>query len=1011
MLTKLKIPLIISSTILSLLAIIYLIAFSHQNFRERLLLNTLIVLVLIFSYLVLYRNYKDIFEARLKADYWEEKARQEEELRCVQNHLETILNNSLDLICSVKRDGTFSYINPQLEKMTGYSQEQIRGKKFADIVQEHQKPLIIKKWKEIDDTSLSKVYETQIIKADGSFMYCLVSHSYLKEYDEFLLSIKDISERKRLQERIATINELSRKLITLLDEKQIIQAFLEITQRVLNFEFCDFLMVDEENRQLIVTDSLDRSPDILGKRIPLNGNKGITVAVAQSGEAINVPDVCKDSRHIPARFREGSELCVPVKIKDKIIGVINAEKKETNGFSVNDHLLLTELASQAALAIENTSLNKSILESEQKYRSVVDNIGIGISMISPDLEILSLNNQMKKWFPDIDISRKPHCYHSLNHSPLESICPKCPTYQTLKDGFIHESATEMRKGDQDIDYRIVSYPIKINDGEIIAAIEMVEDITERKRAEKELIEARKAALLASRTKSEFLASMSHEIRTPMNAIIGMADLLWETSLSSEQQQYVKVFKSAGENLLEIINDILDISKAETGHIELENIDFDLNEQIEKTIETFAVRAHEKDLELSYHIMPDVPIFLTGDPIRLRQVLSNLIGNAIKFTEKGEVTLAIKKNETPGCLLFSVSDTGMGIPKEKVNIIFDSFTQADSSTTRTHGGTGLGLAICKRLVELMEGHIWVESQVNGGSTFHFEVYFGIQTEPRVKKLLPEFDLKDLRTLVVDDNATNRLILKEHLSTYGASVQEVENGMQAISELKEAKKSGHPFKLVLMDSLMPGMGGFEAVKHIKEDPNLDNLTIMMLTSTTRKGDAKKCQDLDIASYMVKPIKKSELLDAIRSALGKAMRNAKQQRDTFSETPGDQRPLKILFVEDSQDNRFLIQAFLKKTPYRLSIAENGQIALEKFQSDHFNIVLMDMQMPVMDGFTATRKIRELEIERGLIPTPIIALTAYALQEEVQKSLDAGCTLHLSKPIKKEKLLETIVKYSRSN
>lgn len=542
-------------------------------------------------------------------------------------------------------------------------------------------------------------------------------------------------------------------------------------------------------------------------------------------------------------------------------------------------------------------------------------------------------------------------------------------------------------------------------------VNLKKQITERKRIEEELREARQAALQASRTKSEFLASMSHEIRTPMNAILGMADLLAETDLKHEQQRYVQVFRSAGENLLNIINDILDISKIETGRIELEKIDFDLNELLDKTGETLAIRAHAKDLELSYHIMPDVPTALVGDPIHLRQIIVNLIGNAIKFTEKGEVVMQVEKyngKRKPGALLFSVSDTGIGIPQEKIEIIFESFTQADSSTTRKYGGTGLGLAIARRLVELMKGEVWAESSVGKGSTFYFTAQFGIQTKTKKGKPLSTANIKGIKILVVDDNATNRLILNEVLTSWDALVTEVESGEQALAELRRAKKSGDHYTLVLLDSRMPSMAGFEVAEQIKKDPELATTTIMMLTSTRRKGDISKCEELDIAGYLVKPIKKSDLLDAIKTALGKTKITLKKPKEAPVCVPKDQRKLNILLVEDTQDNRFLMQAYLEKTPYNLDMAENGKVAVEKFKSNKYELILMDMQMPVMDGYTATRIIRALEKERGLKTTPVIALTAYALKEEIQKSFDAGCTAHLIKPIKKLKLLEAILKYT---
>ncbi|MBW2650002.1 MAG: response regulator [Deltaproteobacteria bacterium] len=560
----------------------------------------------------------------------------------------------------------------------------------------------------------------------------------------------------------------------------------------------------------------------------------------------------------------------------------------------------------------------------------------------------------------------------------------------------------------------------MEDGEITGFQVVARNITERRRVGKELQKAKDEAESANLAKTEFLASMSHEIRTPMNAIIGMADLLLETSLDPEQQQYVQTFQSAGENLLNIINSILDISKVEAGHIILETIDFSLDDTIESIGEVMAVRAHEKGLELAYHVMPDAPTELLGDPVRLRQILINLVGNAIKFTEKGEIFVQVKKQvsevenqmseDGKVELLFSVTDTGIGISPEKIDTIFDIFTQADSSTTRKYGGTGLGLAISKQLVKLMGGHIQVESKPGQGSTFSFTARFAIGSVPKdLTERLP-VDLKGLKVLVVDDNETNRMILNKTLSGWGALVTEAEDGKRGLAEFKRATEAAVPFHLALIDGRMPGMDGFELAKLIKEEMNLvDSTAIMMLTSDDRKGDLDRCKKLGISTYLVKPVKKTYLLDAIAAVLGrKTVPAIGMVPDVKPVDFSEVRPVNILLVEDSEDNRLLIQAYFKRTSDHIDIAENGEIAVEKFKSGKYDIVLMDIQMPVMDGYTATGEIRKWEKENGRKETPIIALTAHAMAEDAKKSLDAGCTDHLTKPIKKATIMETIQKYA---
>jgi len=543
----------------------------------------------------------------------------------------------------------------------------------------------------------------------------------------------------------------------------------------------------------------------------------------------------------------------------------------------------------------------------------------------------------------------------------------------------------------------------------------------RRQGDEDLKKARDQALQASHAKSEFLAVMSHEIRTPMNAIVGMADLLSEARLSKEQMEYIKILQRAGDTLLTLINDILDLSKVEAGHTELEEAPFDLRDFIERTTEFMAVRAHQKGIELTSRVGPNIAPFFVGDVNRLRQILVNLIGNAIKFTEKGEVVVQVKKADGIAVhagrakLHFSVSDTGIGIHPDKQQLIFSPFVQADSSTTRKFGGTGLGLSISKKLVDLMKGTLQVESAEGLGATFFFELDLetaGDASLPSNENLvcqLPRNGLRNIRVLVVDDNSTNRLILREILTSEGMCVTEAEGGREALIELERSAARGQQYQLLLLDCRMPLMDGFTLAEKIKTNASYNALMIMMLTSDHRNGDIARAGDLGLESYLIKPIKKTQLLGTIEKVL--------RQQPAVEEVPRPQpaaeappsEGLRILLVDDSEDNRTLILAYLKKTPHKVDTAENGQIAFDKVTGGGtpYDLVFMDVHMPVMDGYTTARAIRKWEKERGLSAVkavPIIALTANALKEDAQKSLNAGCSGHLTKPIKKAELLAVL-------
>ncbi len=612
------------------------------------------------------------------------------------------------------------------------------------------------------------------------------------------------------------------------------------------------------------------------------------------------------------------------------------------------------------------------------------------------------------------------------------------TQQIAKGDFNHEVDF---MGDFSAAFNSMTQQLKDSFAETQAANEALEnrvnELDDARRAMlnmmKDLDEARSEAEDATKAKSEFLANMSHEIRTPMNAIMGMAHLAMKTDLTAKQYDYLKKVDISAKSLLGIINDILDFSKIEAGKMDMESVDFQLEDTLDNISTLVGIKTQEKGLELLFKTDPAVPRALVGDPLRLGQILINLSNNAVKFTDTGEIVVAtelVKKDKAQVTLKFSVHDTGIGMTAEQAAKLFQPFAQADSSTTRKYGGTGLGLTISKRLAEMMGGEIWVESQPGQGSTFSFTANFGLGKERAKKRFKPASELRGMKVLVVDDNATSRSILQEMLESFSFEVSLASSGEEGITELEAASKD-KPFELVIMDWKMPGMDGIEASKRIKDHKGLSKIPpIILVTAYGREEVMQQAEQVGLEGFLLKPVNPSMLFDAIMQAFGEAVPETSriaQRHEQEAEALKHIQGARVLLVEDNEINQQVAKEILEGAGLIVTLANNGQEAVNAVKESNYDAVLMDVQMPVMDGYTATRKIREWEVgmrnaECGMgnkigedsdlkseinTVVPIIAMTAHAMAGDEDKSLQAGMNGHVTKPIDPDQLFATLQKW----
>ncbi|PLX66702.1 MAG: hypothetical protein C0602_11600 [Denitrovibrio sp.] len=964
-----------------------------------------------------------------------------------EERFQSLMESAPDAFVVVNHEGEIILVNNQAIQLFGYEREGMLGQKIELLVPDEIKEGHPDKRngyiKDSRTRPMGESFDLRGRRHDGSVFPVEISLSPIHTDDGTIVvaAIRDITQRKELDMKmarsnrdLATINDCNESVMISRSEDQLLHEVCRIIVDANEKLFAWIGYAEFDNKKTI-------------KPVASYGyNKGfleeshfswsVDADCTPCGEAIRtgkyaiLADIQESDVYWKYKADERgymSMISLPLVEKGDAFGALNIFAAKVDGFDDDNIVSLHRVAaalSHGILALRSEEARKlaeaSLKEAEERSRLLLDSAGEGIfgvdlsgnvTFINPagaDMLGYKLEELLGKGVHDI-------VHHTKKDgSPYPAI--ECHMGKAFREGIATKVADEVlwRKNGQPFDVHYTSVPIT-KDDETIGAVVTFRDVTELNKLTSKLEVAMEKAEEANAAKSDFLAKMSHEIRTPMNAIIGMSHLCLQTELTTKQHDYlVKVYNSA-QSLLGIINDILDFSKIEAGKMNIEYIDFDVEEVIDNVLNMVTVKAEEKELELISRIADDIQQRVKGDPIRISQIITNLMSNAVKFTEEGEVLLrvdSVKQAEDHIMAQFSICDTGIGLTEEQIGKLFQSFAQADASTTRKYGGTGLGLAICKKLAELMGGEIWVESEIGKGSKFCFTVRFEIaeEIEESASLYVATVDLQGAKVLVVDDNETSREILSTEMTRFGFVVSEASSGFEALEKVEENLKE--PYDLIVMDWKMPGMNGIEASDKIRNMKGLEKIPqVMMVTAYGREEIMKEAADVGIKGFLVKPINRSVLFDTVMEIFGKESSRRKKKAVKSAKDSEGYKKLKgmhVLLAEDNEINQQVATEMLESVGVRVTIANNGREAVEAASKQEFDAVLMDIQMPEMDGLQASKAIRdELKIDKEKLP--VIAMTAHAMVEDREKSMNAGMNDHITKPINPDELFGTLVKWGK--